>query len=113
MFHNERLIVNDIDINPRVFHGVIGIATEAGELVEIVNDNLTNGIEIDPVHVGEESANGDIGWYNAILNDALNLDWEQGLKNNIDKLRVRYPEKYTDECAENRDLASERKELEK
>lgn len=35
------------------------------------------------------------------------------LYNNISKLRIRFPDKFTDELAENRDLESERKELEK
>jgi len=40
-------------------------------------------------------------------------DFETGLQNNIDKLKKRYPEKYSDELAQNRDLLAERKELEK
>lgn len=35
------------------------------------------------------------------------------LANNIDKLKVRYPDKYTDDCANNRNIDTERKELEK
>lgn len=41
------------------------------------------------------------------------LDFFQLLTNNIDKLKVRYPEKFTEEAALNRDLDSERVELEK
>jgi hypothetical protein len=41
------------------------------------------------------------------------LDYFQCLTNNIDKLKVRYPEKFTEEAAQNRDLEAERKELEK
>ena len=37
----------------------------------------------------------------------------QSLQNNIDKLKVRFPEKFDEELAKNRDLVSERKELEK
>ena len=37
----------------------------------------------------------------------------QSLQNNIDKLKVRYPEEFNEELAKNRDLVSERKELEK
>lgn len=43
----------------------------------------------------------------------LGLDAEQHMQNNIDKLRVRYPEKFSEDKAINRDLNSERKELEK
>jgi NTP pyrophosphatase (non-canonical NTP hydrolase) len=41
------------------------------------------------------------------------LDFFQILTNNIDKLKVRYPEKFTEEAAQNRDLEAERAELEK
>lgn len=41
------------------------------------------------------------------------LDFFQLLTNNIDKLKVRYPEKFTEEAALNRDLDAERAELEK
>jgi NTP pyrophosphatase (non-canonical NTP hydrolase) len=41
------------------------------------------------------------------------LDFFQLLTNNIDKLKVRYPEKFTEEAAQNRNLEAERTELEK
>lgn len=41
------------------------------------------------------------------------LDFFQLLTNNINKLKVRYPEKFTEEAALNRDLDAERTELEK
>jgi NTP pyrophosphatase (non-canonical NTP hydrolase) len=41
------------------------------------------------------------------------LDFFQLLTNNIDKLKVRYPEKFTEESALNRNLEAERTELEK
>lgn len=40
-------------------------------------------------------------------------DIHQSLQNNIDKLKIRFPEKFDEELAKNRDLVSERKELEK
>ncbi len=45
--------------------------------------------------------------------DDWELKVEDLLDTNIAKLRVRYPDKYTDDKAINRDLLSERKELEK
>ena len=41
------------------------------------------------------------------------LDFFQLLTNNINKLKVRYPERFTEEAAQNRDLEAERAELEK
>ena len=45
--------------------------------------------------------------------ELLEIDFWQTLTNNISKLQVRYPEKFTEEAALNRDLAAERVELEK
>lgn len=41
------------------------------------------------------------------------FDFERDLRNNIEKLKVRFPEKFTQEKALNRDLETERKILEK
>jgi hypothetical protein len=43
----------------------------------------------------------------------FDLDFGDCLSNNIDKLRVRYPEKFTEENAIERNLKAERVELEK
>ena len=45
--------------------------------------------------------------------DLYELDFFQILTNNINKLKVRYPEKFTEEAALNRDLGAEREQLEK
>jgi NTP pyrophosphatase (non-canonical NTP hydrolase) len=49
----------------------------------------------------------------ANIADWFELNFFQLLTNNINKLKVRYPEKFTEEEALNRDLDSERAELEK
>lgn len=43
----------------------------------------------------------------------IGLDAEVCMRNNIDKLRTRYPDKFNSEKAVNRDLEAERKQLEK
>ena len=45
--------------------------------------------------------------------EVLEIDFWQALTNNISKLQVRYPEKFTEEAALNRDLIAERAELER
>jgi hypothetical protein len=47
-----------------------------------------------------------------ILSLYLNFDFYQSLTNNINKLMVRYPEKFDTDKAINRDLENERKRLE-
>lgn len=97
------------NLSPRVLHGIIGKFTEAGELLQAITAVL-NGEKMDVVNIAEEL--GDDQWYNAILADELNLDMG-GIQNTvIAKLRKRYPEKFTQEAANDRDLAGERAVLE-
>lgn len=97
-------------VNPRVFHAIIGIATEASELVNALQKNVT-GHELDAVNVAEEW--GDACWYgDGILHHALDIDSMVTRTRNIAKLAKRYPEKYTNEAAEDRDLDAERAILE-
>lgn len=99
-----------LDVNPRIFHGIIGIATEAAELVAALQRNIS-GHEIDYVNVAEEW--GDACWYgDGILHHALGIDPRVTRDRNIAKLKKRYPEKYSDMDAEVRDLAGEREILE-
>lgn len=88
--------------NPRVFHSIIGIATEAVELLEA----LGNPDEFDTVNFLEEL--GDLNWYEAIGIDAVNGNFEDVLQVNIEKLRARYPDKFNKDAAVNRDLDKER-----
>lgn len=101
-------------VDPRLFHAIIGIATESTELCEGLYNTLT-GKEIDLVNLREE--NGDLNWYQAIFYDAmreLGYDgtWNGDLETNIAKLKARFPDKFDKIKAVNRDLDKERKILE-
>lgn len=96
--------------DPRLFHAIIGIATESTELVEAILTSVETGSDIDHVNVKEEL--GDLNWYQAIAVDASEADWDNILSTNIEKLRKRYPEKFTSDHAINRNLEAERKILE-
>lgn len=97
-------------IDPRVLHGVVGIATESAELVEAALKHLTQTKSLDTVNLQEEI--GDVFWYVAILVDSLNGDWDNIQETVIAKLKKRYPEKFSSENAINRDVDGERKLLE-
>jgi len=97
------------DVDPRVFHAIIGIATESTELCEALYDTLLSDRDFDIVNLLEE--NGDINWYQAIMMDTLGGDWAKILDTNIAKLKERYPDKFTNEDAINRDLVTEREIL--
>ncbi len=93
----------------RLFHSSIGIATEAGEMLEAIQKVL-NGKPLDVINMQEEL--GDSEWYQAIAYNALNADPSNVMNTNIEKLRIRYPDKFSKENAINRDLETERKILE-
>jgi len=96
--------------NNRLLHAGMGLATEAGEFLDPLKKKLFYGKEVDLTNLKEEI--GDLLWYIAIACDALDTTIEQEMYRNISKLAVRYPEKYADDAAINRDLDAERKILE-
>jgi NTP pyrophosphatase (non-canonical NTP hydrolase) len=93
-----------------IIHGIVGIATEAVELLEALYSRLS-GKEIDVVNVVEEIS--DNMWYQALLLRTLNTDFEQTAAINIDKLYKRFPHKFDDDKAIFRDVKAERNLLEK
>lgn len=94
----------------RLLHALMGITTEAGELMDALKKYLLYGKPLDVPNLFEES--GDSMWYHALLHDAYALPMTDTMRRNIDKLRARYPEKFTTERALNRDLTVERQTLE-
>jgi NTP pyrophosphatase (non-canonical NTP hydrolase) len=98
-----------INIDPRLFHAIIGAITEAAELGEALRKALDSESP-DVINVLEEF--GDINWYEAIAVDTLGGDFQQLLEKNIAKLKARFPDKFTSENAIVRDLEKERSILE-
>ena len=94
----------DTRYSPRIFHAVVGIATEAVELLEGMNSE-----DFDTVNFLEEL--GDLNWYEAIGIDAVDGSFDNVLTANIAKLKKRYPNKFDKDAAVNRDLTSERELL--
>ncbi len=93
------------------YHMIFGMETEVGELMDVFKRNLAYHKPIDWVNVSEELA--DILWYVVNFARLNNIDLEKAMQNNIDKLKIRYPDKFTADNALNRNLDEERKELEK
>ena len=98
------------DIHPDIIHAAIGIATEAGEFLDPIKKSMFYSKPVDLVNMDEEI--GDIMWYIAIYCNARGIQLSDVLATNINKLRKRYPEKFTNEHAINRDLEEERAVLE-
>ena len=95
----------------RLLHGSCGIATEAGELLDAMKKHIFYGKEVDTVNVVEEV--GDLMWYIAIILDELGVEFEDVMDKNINKLKARYGNKFSEDSANSRNLDKERKVLEK
>lgn len=96
--------------NQRLLHAGIGLATEAGEFLDALKKHVFYGKDLDTVNLQEEM--GDVFWYCALIADELGVDFADVMQTNIDKLKARYGEKFTEDGAINRDLATERGILE-
>lgn len=99
----------DARISNNFIHGVIGVFTEAGELLEALRDGFNNG-KMDHVNIREEI--GDLFWYVAILLNETGGTFEDAMQINIAKLKARFPDKFEADKANNRDLVAERAILE-
>jgi len=97
------------EVDTRVLHAAIGCVTESGELIDAIKKSMFYGKELDLVNIKEEA--GDILWYLAILFDTLGTDFETEQERVINKLKVRFPDKFTEALAENRNLTKEREVL--
>jgi NTP pyrophosphatase (non-canonical NTP hydrolase) len=93
-----------------LLHGGMGVATEAGELLDVLKKHHAYGRDLDPANLREEI--GDILWYTALLARSLGTNLDSIAAVNVAKLRKRYPERYTHHNALNRDLTAERAVLE-
>ncbi len=96
-------------LNGNIVHAIYGLCTEAGEISEAFLKAASTG-EFDKVNLKEEA--GDLLWYLAMLFRELDTDFEQVATTNINKLKARFPEKFEQDKAYNRDLDTERGILE-
>lgn len=94
----------------QLLHSIIGMATEIGELLDCMANTIFDRKPLDIVNLKEEI--GDTFWYIGLFCNILATDFETIQKQNISKLRLRYPEKFTEDFAINRDVKAERELLE-
>jgi NTP pyrophosphatase (non-canonical NTP hydrolase) len=90
---------NDTDLTRFANFGM-GIAGEAGEVVDHLKKVVFHGHELDKDKLEEEL--GDLMWYVATLANTAGLSLEQIAANNVDKLRRRYPDGFSKERSINR-----------
>lgn len=98
---NPQLSKKDILIN-----SVMGLCGESGEAIDLVKKHLAQGHELDREALIKEL--GDIAWYLAEAATVLDIELEEVLQRNIDKLKKRYPQGFAVDKSVNRE---EKKDL--
>lgn len=93
----------------RLIHSVMGMATEIAELLRPVVNYIQSGDEIDFTNMAEEG--GDVYWYMGVLSDVINKTLREMKDANNKKLMARFPDKFTEHAALNRNLDAERDAL--
>ena len=89
-----------MDAVDMLLNGVMGLAGESGECVDLVKKNYFQGHVLDTEHLAKEL--GDVAWYLATTAHAIGYDLETILQMNVDKLRQRYPDGFDPSRSVNR-----------
>ena len=93
---NPELQEKDVLIN-----GVMGLCGESGECIDIVKRHLAQGHELNREELIKELR--DVAWYLAETAFALDVELEEVLMRNIEKLKKRYPEGFSRDRSINRE----------
>ena len=94
-------IVNEISPDKaQLIHYALGVAGEAGELVDAIKKSTMYNQELDRENVVEEL--GDIMFYITALVDLLGIDKNYVIQHNIEKLSKRYADGYSNKAAKER-----------
>lgn len=96
-------ITKVLHTNPERAHVIVGalkLCSESGELSDTIVKHICYGQEMDIQNIWEEC--GDLLWYIALILEHTGYNIDQAMHDNINKLRKRYPAKYSDACAAER-----------
>lgn len=80
--------------------GCLGLAGEAGELLDLFKKVIFHGKSLDEVHAKKEL--GDVLWYVAEIAHSMGWNLDEVMQMNIDKLRARYPEGFDEDHSNHR-----------
>ncbi|MEA2008209.1 MAG: nucleoside triphosphate pyrophosphohydrolase family protein [Chloroflexota bacterium] len=85
----------------RLMVSALGLAGEAGEFANLIKKMTAHGHPLDVDALGEEL--GDVLWYLAEAASACGIDLGTVGEKNIEKLRQRYPNGFSEERSLNRE----------
>lgn len=88
----------DFEISPAqvmISWNALGLAGEAGEVVDLIKKGIYHQRGIDRNEVKKEL--GDVLWYLSALCKQFDFTLEEVMEHNINKLKARFPEGYSPE----------------
>ena len=88
----------DVDL---MVNGVMGLAGESGECVDLLKKHMFQGHGLDMHHLAKEL--GDVAWYLAVTAHAIGYTLEEVFQMNVDKLKARYPDGFSEDRSKNRE----------
>lgn len=92
-------------------HMMLGVMSESGEIADVFKKYLSYKTPIDWINVKEEL--GDLMWYIAGFCAINGFSLEEIMETNINKLKARFPEGFSEYDATHRDLDKERKTIQR
>ncbi|MGC4378281.1 MazG nucleotide pyrophosphohydrolase domain-containing protein [Fictibacillus sp. Mic-4] len=96
----ERTVPKEKWFNTKVSNFCMGLAGETGEVVDYLKKVIYHEHELDIEKIKEEL--GDVLWYVSNLATTMNIDLDDLAKKNIEKLKKRYPEGFSEDASRNR-----------
>ena len=97
---STRTLNKELSKEQAISNMIFGANGELGEVTDILKKHLYQGHKLDKQHLAEEI--GDTLFYIVNLCTIYNLDVEDILQGNVDKLRKRFPEGFDAERSINR-----------
>lgn len=83
-----------------LLNGALGLTGEAGEVADSIKKTIFHGHKMD--YDGLVKELGDVCWYLALLCHAIDVPLEEVMTRNIEKLKKRYPEGFSESASINR-----------
>lgn len=94
----ENIMVQDVG---GIINASLGLSGEVGELNDMIKKSIFHGHSLDIGEVQKEI--GDICWYIAMMCESFGLSMDQVMQQNIEKLKKRYPDGFSEQASRNRE----------
>lgn len=88
------------EVKENILQCLLGLNGEVGEVTDLFKKHFFQGHHLEPKSLNEEI--GDVMWYIANLCNSLELDLSRILENNLSKLKLRYPEGFSEQASKER-----------